>query len=116
MYLNRAEALAEVNGVNAESVDLINELRQRADLSDWSTSDFASKQEFLDAIAVERRKELCFEGHRRMDLLRRGQSLRPTGTTYHDNSVPGADKTIMPIPQRERDLNPNLSQNTGYGN
>jgi starch-binding outer membrane protein, SusD/RagB family len=116
MYLNRAEALAELNGINTESIDLINELRQRADLVDWSVLDFASDEEFLDAIAVERRKELCFEGHRRMDLLRRGKALRPVGSTYYANSQPGADKTIMPIPQRERDLNPTLSQNTGYGN
>jgi starch-binding outer membrane protein, SusD/RagB family len=116
MYLNRAEALAELNGINAESIDLINELRERADLGDWAASDFANDEEFLDAIAIERRKELCFEGHRRMDLLRRGKALRPVGSTYYANSQPGADKTIMPIPQRERDLNPTLSQNTGYGN
>lgn len=116
MYLNRAEALAQLaaSGMDAEALGLINELRERANLPLWTAGDFAGKQEFLDAIANERRKELAFEGHRRMDLLRMGEPLRPAGDPEFDESQPGDDKTIMPIPQRERDLNPNLSQNTGY--
>src|SRR5258705_1213784 len=48
---------------------------------------------------IERWKELAFEGHRRMDLLRRGRDLR----TGDPKAVFGADKTILPIPQREID-------------
>ena len=114
MYLNRAEALAELNGINAESINLINALRSRAGLGDWVASDFASAGEFLDAIANERRKELCFEGHRRMDLLRRGNGLRPVGDANFTEASFGANRTIFPIPQREMDLNTNLVQNTGY--
>lgn len=114
MYLNRAEALAEIGGVNDESIALINELRLRAGLDAWAAADFTSKEDFLDAIANERRKELAFEGHRRMDLLRRGQALRPAGDPDFNESQLGAPKTIMPIPQRERDLNPGLSQNDEY--
>lgn len=110
LMLTRAEALAELNGVNQESIDLVNPLRIRAGLEAWNISQFASKEELVEAILNERRKELCFEGHRRCDLLRRGKPLRA------DNPAAafGAPKTILPIPQREIDLNPNLVQNEGY--
>lgn len=113
MYLNLAEALAELNGINQESVDLINELRTRAGLTPWTIGQFGSQEEFIDAILVERRKELAFEGHRRMDLLRKGKPLRTEGIGA-ELSNPGDPKTVMPIPQRELDLNPNLIQNDGY--
>lgn len=115
MYLNRAEALAEKDGINQTSIDLMNALRTRAGLSTWTLATFGSKQEFVDAILLERRKELCFEGHRRMDLLRKGLALRSSGPTA-SISKPGDPKVILPIPQREVDINPSLKsqQNPGY--
>lgn len=115
MYLNRAEALAEVNGVNQTSIDLVNKLRTRAGLTSWALTDFATKEALIDAILNERRKELAFEGHRRMDLLRRGKALRSSGPNAGE-SKPGDPKVILPIPQREVDINPNLKsqQNPGY--
>jgi starch-binding outer membrane protein, SusD/RagB family len=113
IMLSRAEALAEMNGVNQESIDLVNPIRERAGLPAWDLGQFASKEAFIDAILNERRKELCFEGHRRLDLLRRGQPLRTSGVTA-PRAVFGGPYTIMPIPNREIDLNPNLTQNPGY--
>lgn len=113
MHLNRAEALAELNGVNQASVDLINPLRARAGLPAWTVGQFGSDQAFIDAILVERRKELAFEGHRRMDLLRKDLPLRSSGPTA-DLAEPDAPKVILPIPQREIDLNTSLVQNEGY--
>lgn len=115
MYLNRAEALAEKDGINQTSIDLMNALRTRAGLSTWTLATFGSKQEFVDAILIERRKELCFEGHRRMDLLRKGLALRSSGPTA-SISKPGDPKVVLPIPQREVDINPSLKsqQNPGY--
>ncbi len=112
MYLNRAEALAATAGVNQESIDLMNALRVRAGLTEWSINTFASGDELITAILNERRKELCFEGHRRMDVLRRGQSLRANDP----EKKAGADRVILPIPQREIDLSPSLKghQNPGY--
>lgn len=110
MHLNRAEALAQLNGVNQETIDLVNPIRVRAGLTPWALSDFSSKEALVDAILNERRKELCFEGHRRMDLLRNGKELREG----NPSSAPGATRTVLPIPQREIDLNPNLEQNPGY--
>lgn len=113
MYLTAAEALAELNGVNAPSLNLMNELRERAGLDAWTAADFANDQEFVEAILNERRKELCFEGHRRMDLLRKGKSLRTSGDGAGE-SAPGDERVILPIPQSERDVNSNLEQNSGY--
>lgn len=113
VYLTRAEALAELNGVNQVSVDLVNPIRTRAGLPAWTVDQFTSKEALVNAILTERRKELCFEGHRRMDLLRRGLPLRSSGAQASAAAF-GAPKTILPIPQREIDLNSNLVQNTGY--
>lgn len=119
MYLNRAEALAELNSINQISVDLINALRTRAGLIPWTLTTFTTKADFINAILNERRKELAFEGHRRMDLLRRGLPLRTSGATA-PVSLPCVPTTsprvVLPIPQREIDINPSLKgqQNPGY--
>jgi len=113
MYLNRAEALAEKDGINQTSIDLMNALRTRAGLPTWTLSTFTTKEDLVAAILNERRKELCFEGHRRMDLLRRGLPLRSSGPTA-GISKPGDDKVILPIPQRELDINRSLQKNPGY--
>lgn len=118
MYLNRAEALAEKDGINQESIDLINTLRRRAGLTDWTLLTFTTKQALVEGILNERRKELAFEGHRRMDLLRKGLPLRTSGpTTGISKPCDGASpKVILPIPQSEIDINPALKgqQNPGY--
>jgi starch-binding outer membrane protein, SusD/RagB family len=113
IYLTRAEALAELNGINAESLTLVNTIRTRAGLPAWTITTFTTKAAFIAGILDQRRKELCFEGHRRMDLLRKGLPLRTTGPTAALATF-GAPKTVLPIPQREIDLNPSLTQNTGY--
>jgi len=113
VLLNYVEAKAEAdNAVSQELIDLMNVLRTRAGLSAWSLGDFASKDAFVSAVLNERWKELAFEGHRRMDLLRRGLPLR----IGIPNAAFGANKTILPIPQREIDNNPGLAgqQNPGY--
>ena len=116
MYLNRAEALAEKDGINQTSIDLINALRKRAGLAEWTLVTFVTKQDFINAILNERRKELAFEGHRRMDLLRKGKSLRTTGPTAAISAPCTGQKVILPIPQREIDINSSLKgqQNPGY--
>jgi hypothetical protein len=114
MYLTAAEALAEQSGVTAAAINLMNPLRLRAGLPAWTISTFDSKEAFVSAILKERRKELAFEGHRRMDLLRKGLALRPVGDAQFTQSAAGQPKTILPIPQREVDLNSNLQQNQGY--
>jgi hypothetical protein len=102
MYLNRAEAL--FNGATGTSTAPgdINTLRNRASLGDLGGP------LTLDIILDERRKELAFEGHRWYDLTRtdKGVEVLPNVTT--------TDQYLWPIPQGERDVNPNLTQNPGY--
>lgn len=109
MYLTRAEANFR-NGTEIGAAPLadINRLRERAGLDPLGS--IAS----VDQILHERRLELAFEGHRRMDLLRVLEPLRRPGMPNVEDSDPGDIKTIFPIPNREVDLNPNLEQNPGY--
>ncbi len=108
MYLIRAEANFQNNSTTGDTpLNDINTLRARAGLD-------ALDRVTLEDILNERRKELAFEGHRRMDLLRNGLNLRRPGMPAESESAPGQAKTIFPIPVNELDLNPNLQQNSGY--
>lgn len=109
VYLIRAEANFK-NGTQIGDTPLndLNTLRQRASLSPLVTVSLA-------AILKERRKELCFEGHRRMDLLRNNENLRRPNMLEISESEPGKNKTIFPIPAREVDLSEGkIIQNKGY--
>ncbi|NAS11174.1 RagB/SusD family nutrient uptake outer membrane protein [Poritiphilus flavus] len=104
MYLTRAEAnLRGGTSIGDTPLNDVNAIRARAGLPALGAVD-------LDAILLERRKEFCFEGHRRMDLLRNNQNLRPGGGP---ESAPGADKVIFPIVEDEFTNNPNITQNPG---
>ncbi|ANH60956.1 RagB/SusD family nutrient uptake outer membrane protein [Dokdonia donghaensis] len=106
-YLTRAEAnLRNGSSIGADPLTDINLLRARAGL-------VALSAVTLDDILNERRKELAFEGQRRMDLLRNGLDLRRAGMPNEVESAFGADKTIFPIPNREIELS-QLEQNPGY--
>lgn len=114
VYLNKAEALVKsTNTVNADAILLLNPLLLRAGLPAVAAADFADANALLNRILLERRKELAFEGHRRMDLLRNGLPLRTTGTGAA-TSKPGDPKVVLPIPQRDIDLGASLPQNPGY--
>ena len=69
ILLNRAEAFA-MNGSDAEAKEEIQKLRvkrvKNANLSQLPTSNEA----LVEFIRAERRRELCFEGHRWFDLRR----------------------------------------------
>jgi hypothetical protein len=92
-------------------------LNMLAQKRDPSFTGFASTgAQLLEDIITERRKELAFEGDRFQDLQRLNRVIN-RGPEY-----PAAAQTIavdnfrriQPIPQPERDANPNISQNTGY--
>ncbi|WP_088843957.1 RagB/SusD family nutrient uptake outer membrane protein [Hymenobacter gelipurpurascens] len=110
VLLNRAESLVRTtNTVNPEALTLLNQVRSR---STTPYVAFTSATELLNAILLERRLELAFEGHRLFDLLRNKQ-----GTTARGSAAAqpyGSPRLIMPIPLREIQQNPNLVQNEGY--
>lgn len=111
VYLNLAESLAQLSTTpDAEAIDILNNvIRKRAGLA---PKVIATQQILVEAILLERRKELAFEGHSRMDLLRNRKDLRSGNPV----AAFGGTRTILPIPQREIDNNVGLQgqQNTGY--
>jgi len=112
VLLNRAEALANLNGFDGEAVELVNDLRERAeaDFVDPATAD-----ELMEAIKTERKLELVHEGIRINDLRRwRAQEIGNSNSTNQFTVPWNNDHLILPIPQRERDVNENLTQNPGY--
>ncbi len=109
MYLIRAEARAQQGDIPGAAEDL-NIIRNRAGLPNTTTA--GDKASMLLAIEQERFVELCFEGHRWIDIVRTG---RANDIMSAFNPV-GWDPTdvLLPIPQSEIDKNPNLTQNPGY--
>ncbi|MDE5612249.1 MAG: RagB/SusD family nutrient uptake outer membrane protein [Odoribacter sp.] len=67
VYLNKAEALAML-GQDAEAASALEKLREKRFTSDANVSE--TGKELSDLIRDERRRELCFEGHRWFDLKR----------------------------------------------
>ncbi len=111
MYLNRAEANARL-GREAEAIADLDMLRQRS-LGTAFTPTTASGQDLIDAILVERRIELAFEGHRWFDLKRTGSVVDKTDL----NGVvlqPDNFRILAPIPFNETEFNPDIVQNEGY--
>jgi hypothetical protein len=118
-YLMYAEAAVRSGQQGRyDPVELVNLLRDRAGLSDISSS--ALDLEFL---LNERSRELFWEATRRTDLIRFGQF---TGDSYNWSWKGGASQgtttpgyvRLYPIPASEILSNPNLSQddqNPGYG-
>ena len=126
ILLMYSEALNELNGVS-DALPYLNQIRERAGLDDYTEADITNKYQFRIALENERRKEFAFENHRYFDLLRTDRLVDvinehfATEAYYNDSSHPefGADpidewQTLLPIPQREIDVNSTLTQNVGY--
>lgn len=96
--------LAEALGETDESYDLINEVRERADLGEI---DAATPGTFEQKLLQERRVELAFENHRWADLRR----FNAIGRVIEAEPVITATREYFFIPQREMDINPNFVQN-----
>jgi hypothetical protein len=113
LYLIRAEARAEVGtNISGAQKDL-DVVRQRALSSAPNNSD--SGQTLKDAILTERRIELCFEGQRLWDLMRKKQDIvRNQCTSLTCKILYASESVILPIPQIETDINENIEQNPGY--
>jgi hypothetical protein len=119
MYLIRAEARAELGnftGANSAETD-VNDLRS-ARINSYTPVTFASKAEAIDAIVLERFKELAFEGHRFWDLKRRVLPVQRIGadapTSTGATLAAGNFRFILPIPEIEMQSNNLMVQNPGY--
>lgn len=114
LLLIYAEALNEAhNGPTTEAYQALNQVRNRAGLEDLSNLD---KEAFNAAIMLERRLELCFEGHRWFDLVRRDQLIETVkAENSFDRNAPITEHhKRFPIPFREIEANKKLEQNAGY--
>ncbi|MFL9483788.1 RagB/SusD family nutrient uptake outer membrane protein [Chitinophagaceae bacterium LWZ2-11] len=115
ILLLKAEALVEKSDLPG-AMALVNQVRARVSLG---TKAATTADDARTAIAVERRLELAFEGHRWYDLLRTGKALttmnaQKDGNGNNLNYGVTPNRLLLPIPQAQIDLNPLLKQNTGY--
>nr|WP_319999974.1 RagB/SusD family nutrient uptake outer membrane protein [uncultured Draconibacterium sp.] len=107
IILNKAEALAQLNGTDAQAITLLNKIKKRSGLTQVNKDQFASKDALLEEIYNERYFETAFEGRARFDFIRTGRPLRNV-------DLPDGYK-VFPIPQREIDLSKGiLVQNPQY--
>ena len=119
MYLIRAEARAEsgaFTGASGADAD-INALRA-ARITGYVPVVFTSKADAIANIQTERFKELPFEGHRFFDSKRYGLAIVRVGTdapSATGTTLPAGNfRFLLPIPQREMQANPSMTQNPGY--
>ncbi|OQP64285.1 carbohydrate-binding protein SusD [Niastella vici] len=127
-YADALLLLAEaknLQGKSAEALVPLNKVRARAFgnvTHNITTTDPAA---LTDIIAHERRVELAFENHRWHDLVRTGKAIDVMNAfgikqkalySYLSPASYQVDKNrlLYPIPQSERDLNVDLTQNDGY--
>lgn len=133
VLLTYAEAKIELNQLDQSVYDAINAVRtQRTDVKLPAITTGKTQQELRNIVRHERTVELAFEGLHLFDI-RRWKTAETVmqgpviGMTYNDNGtavtvvVPSSTRTfdksrhyLWPVPQTERDLDPNLSQNPGW--
>ena len=122
VILMYAELENELNGVEA-ALPLINETRHRAGLFDLNDVSVPNKHTMRMEIEKERRLEFAYENHRWFDLVRTGRAIDVINAHYVKEdyylTLTGvgplnSSTLLMPIPQKEIDINQNISQNVGY--
>jgi starch-binding outer membrane protein, SusD/RagB family len=92
MYLNRAEAYANL-GKTTEALNDLDAIRVNRGLSGslFNGSIPSGYNDIKDVVADERRKELCFEGHRIFDIFRNKQTLNRNYWGYHLSGLSEGD-------------------------
>lgn len=115
-YLMYAECVLRggAGGTPAQALDYVNAVRNRSHAGAITSGDLT-----LDFLLDERARELNFEGHRRMDLIRFGKFTGSAyiwpwkGNTMEGTSIPDTYK-LFPIPVTAMQSNPNLTPNPGF--
>lgn len=117
-----AEVVNELDGVNA-ALPLINETRLRAGLTELKATAIPNKHAMRMALEKERRLEFAYENQRWFDLVRTGRAIDVLNSHYaaedYYQTLTGVgplkqSSILLPIPQKEIDINQNISQNVGY--
>ncbi|MEM6844053.1 MAG: RagB/SusD family nutrient uptake outer membrane protein [Bacteroidota bacterium] len=113
VLLMYAEALNE-QGSTAEAITYLNQVRSRAGLTPVNG---LNQEEFRLQVESERWVEFLSEGHRWFDLVRTGRAQTVMNDYFASkglNFTLEDHELLMPIPQEEIDIDPNLAQNIGY--
>ena len=114
VLLIHAEAENELNGPTAKAYKSLNRVRRRAGLSDLPTG--LTKDQFREAVYLDRRLEVVFEYQRWFDLIRQKDATGKSTFVANLQKVGKTNATekhrLYPIPQSEIDNNPKLEQNT----
>jgi len=120
IILMYAEASNQAEGApNAMAIKAVNQIRQRAGLSPIG---LMNKDDFEKEVWNQRYFELCYEGKTWFDMLRTRKVRNDITRNYDDfvghKTVWGKTLTenqlLFPIPLREINNNPNLTQNKGF--
>lgn len=97
--------IAEVEG-GQEAVGIINALRDRHDLPHFESTD---PEEIRAQVIEERQRELFLEGQHIYDISRFDLPLNPApGTPFPVKGGTYGSTTCLPLPEVERENNPNL--------
>ncbi len=108
-----AEALNEL-GNSEEAHDYLNMVRERAGLDPLTG---ISEAEFFLVMEQERRVEFAQEAHRWFDLVRTGRLQTVMNNYFQENDLEFSvedHEVLLPIPQVEIEIAPQLSQSDGY--
>ena len=117
VLLMYAESLNEwKHGPVKEAYDAVNEVRIRAGVDEIENYNY---EKFKSFIQDERARELCYEGHRRFDLVRWGilvETVKKISKEINSRGGEYVDErhNLCPIPETEIIKNVNLEQNPGY--
>ncbi|MCO6475360.1 MAG: RagB/SusD family nutrient uptake outer membrane protein [Phaeodactylibacter sp.] len=119
VLLMLAEAIHRSNGSDAEAMEYIDIVRERAAGPGDNTGNFRTAQQLmsdmgwtlLDVIWYERRAELAMEGHRWFDLVRSGRATRElfAGDPIRESNFDDND-LWLPIALEELSVAPNLTE------
>lgn len=133
VLLMKAEALWRMSGNSShpDALALVNQIRNRAGLSDLTTLDGClSYKDYTGSgynydpedptacgdpvpggeLYNERGREMFFESMKRSDMIRFGFY----NDSWWEKPASPEHRTLFPIPRNQLDANPNLTQNPGY--
>jgi len=138
VLLSYAEAKIESNQIDATVYDAINKVRTRAGMPNVDQAIYNTQTTLRELVRRERRVEFAMEGLRWFDIqrwqigpqvragdvfgARLGQVNEKTGALtltserifVEKRNFDPAVHYLWPIPQKQRDINKNLTQNPGY--
>ena len=138
VLLGYAEAKIEANQIDASVYKAINDVRQRAGMPVLDQSVYNNQISLRSAVRNERRVELAMEGLRWFDVqrwkiaeqvmngqvygARLGKVNESNGALTLSSERIQVEKRVFdpavnylwPVPQKERDINKTLNQNSGY--